>query len=264
MGKKLTIYDLYEAKREGRPLLQVNTVIPKEAEACVAAGVDIIAVMKHSLAAVRAVAPDTFLVSADELYDPNIASPSQCVAAGFALQEMGADAIYTGMSFECVEAMAKEHIPVMGHIGFVPYRASWYGGTRAIGKTAAEAVRVYEEAKRYQDAGAVAVEIEIVPAKVCAEIAKRLDIILISMGSGSGGNIQYLFATDILGTNQGHVPRHAKVYADLASEEARLQKIREKAFRELRDDVYSGSYPAAEHCIGIGDEAFEAFLEQID
>lgn len=261
---KLTIHDLYQAKKQGRPLLQVNTVIPKEAAACVEAGVDMIAVMKHSLEAVRAVAPETFLVSADELHDPRVASPDQCVAAGFELLQMGADAVYTGMSFQCVEAMAREMIPTMGHIGFVPYRSTWYGGTRAIGKTAAEAVEVFRQAKRYQDAGAIAVEIEIVPERVCAEIARRLDILLVSMGSGTGGNIQYLFATDVLGTNTGRVPRHAKVYADLAAEEARLQRTRVEAFAALKHDVDTKAYPGPEHLIGIDNQQFEHFLEAIE
>ncbi len=261
---KLTIHDLYQAKKQGRPLLQVNTVIAKEAAACVEAGVDIIAVMKHSLKALRAVAPQTFLVSADDLHDPRVASPDQCVAAGFELLQMGADAVYTGMSLKCVEAMAREKIPTMGHVGFVPYRSTWYGGTRAIGKSAAEALEVYRQAKRYQDAGAIAVEIEIVPARVCAEIARRLDIILISMGSGTGGNIQYLFACDVLGTNTGHVPRHSKVYANLAAEEARLQRLRVEAFGALRQDVYTKAYPGPEHQINIDDQQFEEFVHAIE
>ena len=64
--------------------------------------------------------------------------------------------------------------------------------------------------------------IETAPARVTEEIGKRLEkLILISMGSGTGGTVQYLFATDVLGTNQGHIPRHAKVYGNIGAEEAR-------------------------------------------
>lgn len=261
---KLTIHDLYEAKKQGRPLVQIDTSIPKEAAACVAAGVDIISVVKRSLQAVRDVAPDTFLVSCHGINVPTVVTPDECVAAGFEMMNMGADAIYTGMSLKCVEAMANENIPTMGHIGYVPYRSTWYGGARAVGKKADEAIEVYRQAKRYQDAGAIAVEIEIVPTRVCEEIAKRLDIILTSMGSGSGGNIQYLFATDVLGTNTGHVPRHAKIYANLAAEEERLQTMREQAFKNLRDDVYSRAYPGPEHQVSIDDNEFEKFLNDIE
>lgn len=177
---------------------------------------------------------------------------------------LGADAIYSGMSMKVVEAMSKEYIPVIGHIGYVPYRSTWIGGARAVGKTADEAVKVYEAAKAYQDAGAFGVEIEIVPAKVTEEIGKRLEsLILISMGSGTGGTVQYLFATDVLGTNKGHVPRHAKVYGKIGAEEARVQKLRIEAFRELREDVSNGGYPANEHVLKIKGEEFRNFLSRI-
>ena len=52
------------------------------------------------------------------------------------------------------------------------------------------------------------------------------------MGSGKGCDAQYLFAEDILGTNRGHVPRHAKVYRNLAGELDRIQQERVQAFRE--------------------------------
>ena len=53
------------------------------------------------------------------------------------------------------------------------------------------------------------------------------------MGGGKGGDCQYLFACDVLGYNTGHVPRHSKKYADLASEYARIQDIRIGAFKNI-------------------------------
>ena len=107
-------------------------------------------------------------------------------------------------------------------------------------------------------------EIEIVPARVAEEIGKRLEnLILISMGSGTGGTVQYLFATDVLGTNQGHIPRHAKVYGNIGAEEARVQQLRIAAFRALHDDVSSGGYPAQEHILGIKDDEFEGFCARL-
>ncbi|WOO40596.1 3-methyl-2-oxobutanoate hydroxymethyltransferase [Rubellicoccus peritrichatus] len=261
---KLTIHDLYQAKKEGRQLTEVRTGDVNEAIACAEAGVDIIMCMKDELAAIRAAVPDTFIISANKLDRPHIASPDQAISAGFELMNMGADAIYSGMSMKVVEAMSREYIPVVGHIGFVPYRSTWLGGTRAVGKTASEAIGVYEAAKAYQDAGAIGVEIEIVPAKVTEEIGKRLDIILMSMGSGSvGATVQYLFATDVLGTNTGHIPRHAKVYGNLAKEEARVQQLRVEAFKAFQDEVTGGAYPTAKHSLKIKDEEFEKFLTQL-
>ena len=70
-----------------------------------------------------------------------------------------------------------------------------------------------------------------------------------SMGGGKGGDCQYLFACDVLGYNKGHVPRHSKKYADLASEYAKIQNIRIGAFKSFVDDVQSGAWPTAEYIV---------------
>ncbi|MGH1487976.1 MAG: 3-methyl-2-oxobutanoate hydroxymethyltransferase, partial [Acidimicrobiales bacterium] len=88
--------------------------------------------------------------------------------------------------------------------------------------------------------------------------------VMISMGSGSGCDAQYLFSTDILGTNRGHVPRHAKQYRDLAAEEDRLQAMRIEAFREYDADVTSGAFPDEARLVGIDEQELHGFLEQLD
>lgn len=80
-------------------------------------------------------------------------------------------------------------------------------------------MRRYQEVKAYESVGAFAVEIEVVPAEVAAEISWRVGILLWSMGAGAGCDAQYLFANDILGYNDGHVPRHSKVYGDFRAEQ---------------------------------------------
>lgn len=55
--------------------------------------------------------------------------------------------------------------------------------------------------------------------------------------------VQYLFATDALGTNTGHIPRHAKLYCNIGEEEARVPHLRIDAFQALAEDVRSGAYP---------------------
>jgi 3-methyl-2-oxobutanoate hydroxymethyltransferase len=262
---KLTIHDLRQARKHGRQLIEIRTSDVNEAVACAEAGVEIIMCMKEDLPLIRPAVPDVFIIAANPLDHPQIASPDQAVGAGFELMNQGADAVYSGMSLKVVEAMAREYIPVVGHIGFVPYRSTWIGGTRAVGKTAAEALLVYNQAKAYQDAGAIAVEIEIVPARVTEEIGNRLDIVLISMGSGTAGaSVQYLFATDVLGTNTGHIPRHAKVYGRIGEEEARVQRLRVEAFKSLHDEVAGGIYPEAKHCLKIQDAEFEGFRQALD
>lgn len=260
---KPTIHELIEAKNSGRKFTEIRTSDLNEAIACAEAGVDIIMCMKEDLPILRPAVPDVFMVAANYLDQPHIASPDQAVAAGFELMNLGADAVYSGMSMECVAAMSREYIPVIGHIGFVPYRATWIGGTRAVGKTAEEAARVFEAALAYEDAGAVGVEIEITAEEVTKEINDRTSLVLASMGAGVA-TIQYLFATDVLGTNTGHIPRHAKVYGNIGAEEARVQQLRVEAFKGLVADVQSGAYPAPQHSLRMKAGERDGFLKAID
>lgn len=261
--KKLTIPDLFRAKNERRQLTEIYTDDPLEAQACEEAGIDILMTITANLKKLRAAAPNIFMITTDQINDPRIASPDAAVSAGFQALNDGADAVYTSLSYECVRAMARERIPVVGHVGYIPYRSNWLGEPHAIGKTADEALQVYRNTLAYQEAGAIAVEMEIVPHRVAAEIAKRVSILIISMGSGTGGDVQYLFATDVLGTNTGHVPRHAKVYGNLRAELQRVQKLRVDAFRSWKDDVSSSAFPEPKHLLEVADREFESFLAAI-
>ncbi len=82
---------------------------------------------------------------------------------------------------------------------------------------------------------------------------------LISMGSGSGCDVQYLFAVDVLGETEGHTPRHARVYRDFRSEFARLQQERIGAFSEFRHDVLNGDFPADNELVVMPEEEWHKF-----
>jgi 3-methyl-2-oxobutanoate hydroxymethyltransferase len=183
------------------------------------------------------------------------------LAWAFKMMEAGADAVYCAASFETVERMAKEMIPVIGHVGLVPHFCTWTGGFKAVGKTAESAMQVWERCKRYEQVGAFGVEIEVVPPEVTAEIAKHTNLFLVSMGGGVGGDCQYLFACDVLGANQGHVPRHAKKYADLAAEYARIQDMRVKAFKHFVSDVHGGAYPSAPYLVQAPQDEMDKFRQ---
>jgi 3-methyl-2-oxobutanoate hydroxymethyltransferase len=100
-------------------------------------------------------------------------------------------------------------------------------------------------------------ELEVVPAKVAAEISKRTSMLLLSIGAGDGCDGQYLFAEDVLGQTDGHMPRHAKTYRNFHAEYARLQQERIAAFEEFAAEVKDGSYPVSEHTVGIHELANE-------
>ena len=83
--------------------------------------------------------------------------------------EAGADAVIRALSFAHVEHLAADDLPVMGHLGFIPKKATRFGGIRTIGKTAAEAAALRADFGRLEDAGAFAAECELIPDQIRSE-----------------------------------------------------------------------------------------------
>ncbi len=258
--KKPTIKALFESKGK-RQLTEVYVSTPAEAAASEAAGLDMIVTSAlNDVPAFRAAAPNTFFTVGIPHGDES--SVDGIIRRAYDELRRGADAIYAGgVSMNWVEAMALQNIPIVGHVGLIPYISTWTGGFKAVGKTADEALKLVQRTKDYENAGAIAIELECVPDRVAAELTRRTRMIVLSMGSGDQCDGQYLFSTDILGTNEGHVPRHAKVYRDFKAEYARLQREAIAAYGEFKADVTSGVYPAREHTIPIKDEEYAQFLD---
>ena len=114
-----------------------------------------------------------------------------------------------------------------------------------------------------ENAGVWAVEIEVVPVKIAAFLSQNTSMLTEGMGCGAACDTQYLFSSDVLGTNTGHYPRHSKKYADLAAEERKLQSLRVSAIKEFAQDVRTGRYPGSQHEIDIDDGKFEEFLNRV-
>ncbi|MDW4499952.1 3-methyl-2-oxobutanoate hydroxymethyltransferase [Sulfitobacter sp. D35] len=257
-----TVHDLRQLKGQ-RQLTMLRYFTLDEAEAAETAGIDIASVPPELLfdPAYRAVAPSVFSMTG--MTHLEAGTPDDYLRWCGSAIERGADALYCSGSLKTVEYLAREHIPVVGHVGLVPARATWTGGFRAVGKTAENAWRLFEEVKAYQEAGAFAVEIEVVPEEVATEISARVDILLWSMGAGPGCDAQYLFADDILGYTEGHIPRHAKTYRDFRGEYARLQAERVAAFGEFASDVASGAFPEDRHLVRMPAAELESFREKL-
>ena len=259
---KLTVKDIFDLKGK-RQLTEVYVSTPAEATACEAAGIDLIITSERSdIKAFRAAAPNTFF-TVGFINSGDYVNADECIRNAFKSLNQGADAVYAGVSLKSVEAMANEGIPVVGHVGFIPYKSTWAGGFKAVGKTADSALKVYQRTLAYQEAGAIGVEMEIVPHQIASEISKRVRIMVLSMGSGTGCDGQYLFATDILGTNTGHMPRHAKSYRNLAAEYERLQKETVAAFSDFKADVDTGGYPEVAHVVEAKNEEYQKFMDAL-
>lgn len=258
-----TIADLRDM-RGTRQLTMLRVLTLQEAEAAEKAGIDIVSIPPDLLLdpEYRDAAPSLFSMPGDNFYE--IGGPDDFLRWSFQMYRAGADAVYCSAGFGTVKKMADEAIPVIGHVGLIPSRATWTGGFKAVGKTAQSAMEIMDAVRKYEAAGAFGAEIEVVPVEVAEAICKRSSLFLISMGAGTGCDAQYLFADDILGQTQGKMPRHGKVYRDFNAEYARLQDERITAFREFKADVDSLAYPEERHIVKMDPAEFDKFMSQLD
>ena len=243
-----TVADL-RAMKGKRQLTMLRVLTLEEAEAAERAGVDIVSIPPSLILdpRYRDAAPSLFSMPGENFYE--IGTAEDFVRWAFRLYKASADAVYCSAGYATVKAMADENIPVIGHVGLIPSRATWTGGFKAVGKTAESALEVLAAVRKYESAGAFGAEIEVVPFEVAEAISKRTSLFMISMGAGTGCDAQYLFADDVLGANRGHVPRHSKIYRNFAIEYDRLQNERVAAFKEFVNDCQSSAYPEPRHLV---------------
>ena len=108
--------------------------------------------------------------------------------------------------------------------------------------------------------GAWAVEVECVPEKILSELTQRTNMLTISIGAGISGDVQFLFAEDILGHNPYDTPRHAKIYRNFSKIFQNMQKERINAFKDFKRDVYSNIFPTKKNIINIDKRELKNFI----
>ncbi len=260
--RNYTVKDLRDQKGK-RVLVETLPFSVEEAAAAEAAGIDTMKVRfdpkaPQSAADIRRAAPNTFMAFSVPLIAA--ATPEEAVRVGYDAMALGADAIMCQWAPRFVERAAEAGIPIQGHAGLVPRKSTWTGGLRAVGKTLDEAMQVYRDIKALENAGAYAVEVEVIPEELLREISKRTSLLTSSIGGGGGGDIQFLFADDILGNNPPPYPRHSKQYRNLYKMKQEMQQERIAGFKEFVADVRGGQFPKPEHVIKAPSDLIEKFV----
>jgi len=174
------------------------------------------------------------------------------------VKEAGADAVKlegAGRTLTRISAILDAGIPVMGHVGLTPQSASLAGSYKARGRTAAEARRIFDEARALERTGCFAVVLEAIPAPVAARITDTLKIPTIGIGAGASCDGQVLVWHDLLGLTRGHVPRFVKRYANLS------QTMLE-ALQRYASDVRSAAFPDDTHTYSMPPEELARFEAQ--
>ncbi|MEE3467646.1 MAG: 3-methyl-2-oxobutanoate hydroxymethyltransferase [Eubacterium sp.] len=173
--------------------------------------------------------------------------------AGRLMKEGGADAVkLEGGHRVCpqIRAMVEAGIPVCAHIGMTPQSVNAFGGFKVQAKTESAARLLIEEALAVEEAGAFAVVMECVPAKLAAMVTEKLSIPTIGIGAGGGCDGQVLVYADMLGMFSDFVPKFVKQYAKVGD-------IMKDAIHSYIEEVGSGAFPTEAHTFKIDEEVID-------
>jgi 3-methyl-2-oxobutanoate hydroxymethyltransferase len=253
-----TVAGLRALKGSGRQAAQVTAETAEEAAAAEVAGVEMVVCRAANVARVREGSKAVFVTAA--LGFAEAITADDILRTAFTAITSGADAVLCSRGYGTVKMLADEQIPVMGHLGFVPRKSTWVGAVRAVGKTAKEALALWDRFRRLEDAGAFAVECEVIAAPVMAEINSRTGLVTVSLGSGPDADVMFLFTSDICGESR-RLPRHARAWGDLARLNEAVRQERIRALSSFRAAVGSGEFPKMAETAGMAQGELEAFLK---
>lgn len=212
-----------------------------------------VADMVHHAKAVRRGAKDTFVV-VDMPFGSYHGDVNETLkTAVFMMQETGADALKLEGADEVIPAIRKltsAGIPVVAHLGLLPQSAGVLGGYKVQGKTAEQATKLLEDAKKCQDAGACAVVVECIPHQLTELLAAHLIIPTIGIGAGVEADGQVLVYHDMLGYGSHHVPKFVERFGDMGNEASR-------GIADYVTAVKAGTFPAPKHFFTMKEEALD-------
>jgi 3-methyl-2-oxobutanoate hydroxymethyltransferase len=177
--------------------------------------------------------------------------------AGRLLKEGGAQSVKLEggrTQAETVSRIVESGIPVMGHIGLTPQAVNQLGGYRVQGRSLKDAVRLMEDARALEEAGAYAIVLECVPAQLAQMITERVGVPTIGIGAGAGCDGQVQVFHDMMGLYQDFTPKHARQYAQLG------QTVVD-ATRSYVQDVENEQFPDDSESFKLSESVLEALSE---
>ncbi len=262
--RNYTVAGLRALKGSGRTLSMANPANNDELRACVEAGIDLFVVGADQMQDVRRIAPAHFTGAGSTW--AQFGSDDEIVAHAYETMRDGADMYYTLRSFDVMERMARDGIPVQSHIGLIPTFSHHCGGLRAWGRTAEEATKIWDTLKRMEDVGVFAVEAECIAEEVLAAVNTKTSVVTFSLGSGNAGDAIFSFVADICGeaSEEDTPPKHAYAFGDVGRLHKQIHEERVAALGQFHKEVAARNFPYAETNVGMhaGEEA--KFLEALD
>jgi len=280
ISKKVTIPKLKKMKERGEKIVMVTAYDYPSAIIADRAGVDIILVgdsvgvvelgyentipvtindvIHHAKAVVRGAKRP--LIVGDMPFGTYL-NPEQAVFnACRIIKESGVDTVKLEGGREVahiVKAIVRAGIPVLGHIGLTPQRATMLGGYKVQGVDAESAMDIIEDAKSLEEAGAYGVVLEFTAAEVAKVITEELKIPTIGIGSGPYCDGQVLVLHDLVGMTFGIEPHFAKRYAEVA-------QVMLNAIKQFANEVRDGKFPEEKHTIHMKYDEYKKLTSKFE
>lgn len=189
---------------------------------------------------------------------PTYASKEKALSYGAYYMNCGADSLLPmGISNETLKYMADNYLPVFGHVGALSgWQTNRQGGYKRMGKTAEEAMKVYQMAYEYQENGMMAMTIELTPIEVTNAIAKKLRVPVISIAAGGAADGCEMVDFDTFGM-MPHAASHAKTYGNFFQWAAQI-------YGAWANDVRTGAYPEDKHGYHMDEAELDKFLNLLE
>jgi 3-methyl-2-oxobutanoate hydroxymethyltransferase len=278
---RLTIRDIHKMKKDGERIVMMTAYDATSARLCEQAEIPVLLVgdtlgmvvqghnstipvtldqMVYHCSIVARVTERPFIVGDLPFMTYSVSTEQAMQSAARIMQEGGA----TCIKLEGGEKMAPTirrivdaGIPVMAHIGLTPQSVNQVGGFRVQGRDLETARQVMADAEAVQEAGAFAVVLELVPAKLSEMITARLRIPTIGIGAGAGCDGQVQVFHDVMGLFDALNPKHTRKYIDAGA-------IIRKALAEYKVDVMSGRFPTDANSFNIDDQILAILREEAE
>lgn len=262
--KKITISVVKEYKKNQVPITMLTAYDCPTARLLDEAGVDMLLIgdsvgnvilgydattavtmedMLHHTKAVSRGAKRAMIVADMPFMSYQISTQEAVRNAGRLIQEGGAQAVKLegGREMqEVIRAIVRAGIPVVAHLGLTPQSVNQLGGYKVQAKQEAEAQKLLDDARAVEEAGAFAVVLECIPAKLAACVSEKLAIPTIGIGAGAGCDGQVLVVHDALGVGGSFTPKFVKQFAN-------LHQVMLDAVEAYVDEVKVRRFPAEEH-----------------
>ncbi|GAB6563111.1 MULTISPECIES: 3-methyl-2-oxobutanoate hydroxymethyltransferase [Bacillus] len=206
--------------------------------------------MIHHTKAVRRGAKETFIVTDMPFMSYHVSPQDTMENARRIVQESGAHALKVEGAGEVVSTihyLTNAGIPVVAHLGLTPQSVGVLGGYKVQGKDAESAKKLIEDAKRCEEAGAIALVLECVPMQLAELISKQLTIPTIGIGAGKKVDGQVLVYHDLISYGVNRVPKFVKQYTSVQEEIVR-------GISQYVTEVKTGQFPEEKHSFTMKEE----------